>query len=89
LTPPARGALTPSRALAAVLIALASFYRRFLSPLKPPLCRFRPTCSEYFIEAVRSRGAIRGTWLGVKRLLRCHPFHAGGYDPVDPPPPVP
>ncbi len=73
-----------SAAASALLVGMATFYRRFVSPLKPPVCRFRPTCSEYFIRAVRSRGPLRGTWMGMKRLARCHPFSAGGYDPVDP-----
>ena len=53
-----------------------------ISPLFPPCCRFRPTCSAYFIEAVRKHGAFRGGWLGVKRVLRCHPFGGQGEDPV-------
>lgn len=66
----------------AVLIFLIRGYRLFISPLLPPSCRFTPTCSEYAMEAIRKYGAIRGVYLGVRRLLRCHPFHAGGYDPV-------
>jgi hypothetical protein len=64
------------------LLALLKVYKRFLSPLLPSACRFRPTCSEYMMEAVAKHGAPLGVWLGVKRLCRCHPFHAGGYDPV-------
>ena len=60
------------------------FYRRVLSPLKPPTCRFRPTCSAYAIEALRRHGALRGTWLTVRRLLRCQPFCEPGEDPVPP-----
>ena len=58
------------------------FYRRFLSPLKPPTCRFHPTCSRYADEAIARHGALRGTWLTLRRLSRCHPWHAGGIDPV-------
>jgi len=65
-----------------VLIILIRFYQRFISPLKKPSCRFYPTCSHYAAEAIRKYGAFRGSWLSVKRLLKCHPFHPGGYDPV-------
>jgi putative membrane protein insertion efficiency factor len=61
-------------------------YRRFVSPLLPPVCRFAPSCSEYALEALRQHGAIRGLWLSVRRLARCHPFNPGGYDPVPPRP---
>jgi putative membrane protein insertion efficiency factor len=63
-------------------LALLAFYKRWISPLLPSACRFYPTCSEYMREAVSRYGAGRGIWLGIKRILRCHPFHAGGYDPV-------
>ncbi|HNY40179.1 MAG TPA: membrane protein insertion efficiency factor YidD [Bryobacteraceae bacterium] len=66
---------------AIVVYALKS-YKRFISPLLPPACRYYPTCSEYTMEAVSRYGAMRGLWLGLKRLSRCHPFHAGGLDPV-------
>lgn len=65
-----------------LLILLLRFYKRWLSPLLPVACRFRPTCSEYMMEAVGRHGAVRGVGLGLLRLLKCHPFHAGGFDPV-------
>jgi uncharacterized protein len=64
------------------LIAGIQYYRRNLSPLKPPVCRFYPTCSAYALEAVEKYGALRGSWLAIRRLLRCHPFCKGGFDPV-------
>lgn len=64
------------------LIAVIRFYQRGISPLTPPSCRFTPTCSQYGLEAIQRYGAGRGTWLTIKRLLRCHPFCRGGYDPV-------
>ena len=64
------------------LIYLLRGYQVLISPLLPPACRFTPTCSEYAIEAVRQHGALRGTYMAARRLLRCHPFHPGGYDPV-------
>jgi putative membrane protein insertion efficiency factor len=57
-------------------------YKFAISPLLPSACRFYPTCSEYMLEAVTKYGALKGCWLGLKRLGRCHPFHEGGYDPV-------
>jgi len=65
----------------AVLFALRG-YKRFISPLLPGACRFTPTCSEFAMQAVASHGAIRGTGLALARILRCHPLHAGGFDPV-------
>jgi len=65
-----------------LLLAAIRFYRREISPLFPPRCRYIPTCSEYALEAVEKYGALKGGWLALKRLLRCHPFHKGGYDPV-------
>ena len=66
----------------AVVIASLRFYKRFISPLLPSACRFYPTCSEYMMDAVRKYGPARGVWLGIRRLSRCHPFHEGGFDPV-------
>lgn len=60
-------------------------YRRLISPWKPPTCRFVPTCSQYGLEALRTHGAWRGSWLLLRRLLRCHPFTAPDFDPVPPP----
>lgn len=57
-------------------------YKRFLSPLLPPMCRFEPTCSVYTMQAVEKYGVVRGVWLGMRRLARCHPFNPGGWDPV-------
>ena len=57
-------------------------YRRYISPLFPPCCRFYPTCSTYAMQAVEKYGALKGGWLAVKRILRCNPFNDGGYDPV-------
>ena len=65
-----------------VILLLIHFYRGFLSPLKPPSCRYIPTCSEYAMIAVEKYGAAKGSFLAIKRILRCHPFHKGGYDPV-------
>jgi uncharacterized protein len=64
------------------LLLLIRGYRQLLSPLLPPSCRFQPTCSAYALEAVTQHGAALGSWLAVKRILRCHPWNAGGYDPV-------
>ena len=65
-----------------VILSLIRFYRRNISPLRPPCCRYIPTCSQYALEAVKKYGALKGSWLALRRLLRCHPFHEGGYDPV-------
>jgi uncharacterized protein len=65
-----------------VVIAVLRFYKRYLSPLLPSACRFYPTCSVYMMEAVEKHGVMHGVWMGTKRLAKCHPFHAGGVDPV-------
>ena len=65
-----------------VFIALLRFYKLSVSPLLPPACRFVPTCSEYALEAIERYGALKGGWMGLRRLSRCHPFHPGGFDPV-------
>lgn len=70
--------------IALLLLLIGRFYQLFISPLKPPTCRFYPTCSEYFIQAVRLLGPVRGTIKTVRRVARCHPFCEGGFDPVIP-----
>ena len=69
---------------ARAVVALLTVYREAISPRSLPSCRYLPTCSEYALDAVRLHGAARGTWLAIRRLLRCHPLHAGGHDPVPP-----
>ena len=69
-----------------ILIALITFYRKAISPCFKPCCRFVPTCSQYALEAVEKYGAAKGSWLAVKRIAKCHPFHRKGYDFYDPVP---
>ena len=71
-----------SQTLAWVVMLPILFYRQFISPLTPPSCRFTPTCSQYALEALRRHGVLRGSWLTIRRLLRCHPWGGSGYDPV-------
>ena len=66
------------------LILLIKIYQLFISPLLPGVCRFRPACSQYMIEALRPHGPAKGLYLGIKRILRCHPWGGSGYDPVPP-----
>ena len=67
----------------ALLLALIRFYQRSISPLSPPRCRFHPTCSQYALEAIQKYGALKGAYLALRRILRCHPFYKGDYfDPV-------
>ncbi|HOA34640.1 MAG TPA: membrane protein insertion efficiency factor YidD [Bacillota bacterium] len=65
-----------------VCLIVIRIYQKYLSPLKPASCRFYPSCSQYYYEAVLKYGFVRGSMLGIRRLLKCHPFHPGGYDPV-------
>ena len=65
-----------------ICIYLVIFYRKFISPLKGPTCRFYPTCSQYSLEAFKKYGLIKGIFLTIKRILKCHMFHPGGYDPL-------
>ncbi len=64
------------------LVWMIRGYQRLISPLTPPMCRFEPTCSQYAAVALARHGPVAGSWLAVRRLARCHPFHPGGYDPV-------
>ena len=84
---PVEGARAPSSSgragpVASVLLLPIRFYRKWISPALPPTCRFTPSCSAYAVEALTTHGALRGVWLTVRRLLRCGPWHPGGYDPV-------
>jgi len=72
------------RLMKLVLTWMIQFYRKWISPLKPPTCRFYPSCSQYALEAIETHGVGKGAWLSVKRICKCHPFHPGGIDPVPP-----
>jgi uncharacterized protein len=76
--------MTAPGPVARLLLLLIAVYRRGISPLLGPRCRFLPTCSAYAADAVTTHGALRGSWLAVRRVARCHPFHPGGLDPVPP-----
>ncbi|EKS4345450.1 membrane protein insertion efficiency factor YidD [Clostridium sporogenes] len=65
-----------------LLICIIKIYRKYVSPLKRPSCRFYPTCSQYSMEAIEKYGALKGTLISIKRIIRCHPFNKGGYDPL-------
>ena len=65
-----------------LLIFAVRFYRLCISPLFPPTCRFYPSCSQYALEAIQVYGALKGSWVAIKRLSKCHPYHPGGYDPL-------
>lgn len=67
-----------------VMIGLIRFYQKCISPFLPNVCRYRPSCSEYFIQALQIHGIFKGTYIGTKRILRCHPWGSSGYDPVPP-----
>ena len=77
-----RASASGQNAIQELILAILRFYKRWISPLLPSACRFHPTCSEYAMEAIQHYGVLRGVWLGVLRLLKCHPFHKGGFDPV-------
>ncbi len=68
--------------LVTILILPVRFYQKFISPLTPPSCRFTPTCSQYAVEALRKHGPVKGLWLAIRRILRCHPWGGSGCDPV-------
>ncbi|KEI01997.1 membrane protein insertion efficiency factor YidD [Clostridium botulinum] len=65
-----------------ILIHIIKFYRKYISPLKKPCCRFYPTCSQYALQAIDKYGVFKGGVMAIKRIFKCHPFHPGGYDPV-------
>ena len=65
-----------------ILMSIIKIYQKAISPLMPPSCRFHPTCSSYGLEAIETHGALKGSWLSIRRISKCHPFHEGGFDPV-------
>ena len=65
-----------------LFLAAIRFYQKNISPARPPCCRYTPTCSQYALEAIEKYGALKGGWMAFRRILRCNPFHKGGYDPV-------
>ncbi len=70
--------------LKAIFIFFIRFYQKAISPHFPPTCRYQPTCSHYTLEAIQTHGAIKGMWMGLRRISRCHPWGGSGYDPVPP-----
>ncbi|GMV52683.1 MAG: putative membrane protein insertion efficiency factor [Chlorobi bacterium] len=68
--------------ITSIVIIFIKGYQKLISPLFPPSCRFSPTCSQYAVEALKHHGLVRGTWLSIRRIVKCHPLHPGGYDPV-------
>ena len=74
--------MTRSDIMARLCMLLIKFYQKFISPFTPPVCRFTPTCSQYAYQAFQKYGFFKGGWLALKRILKCHPFHKGGYDPL-------
>lgn len=68
--------------LKGLLVGVVTLYKTFLSPLLPPACRFYPSCSSYAIQALEKHGVIKGLWLALRRLIRCHPYNPGGTDPI-------
>ena len=82
LSPYPRSAQVRHALLDRLMIGVIRAYQLVISPALPPSCRFYPSCSEYALQAIAKYGAMKGMWLGVRRIARCHPFHPGGYDPV-------
>ncbi len=71
-----------SKPVSKIFIGLIRFYQGAISPMTPPSCRYQPTCSQYAVEAIQKYGAVKGSWLALKRIARCHPWGGSGYDPV-------